>query len=152
MFFHILSPEVINIQRCEEEFNIILPRVNNFDIKWKNAWNICLIICHQHQRRSGIIKVNKTAIFVQNKRFFRKNWTTTYLTTVPSKSFYIVFGNIFFPKSLTHEKINRIRIFLTWNWQLIRDWHEIKQENMIQIYDVTIINVTARSYYTPVTC
>ena len=33
MFFHILSPEVINIQRREEEFNIILPRVNNFDIK-----------------------------------------------------------------------------------------------------------------------
>ena len=37
----IVSPEVINIQRREEELNIILPRVNNFYIKRKNAWNIC---------------------------------------------------------------------------------------------------------------
>ena len=29
------SPEVINIQRHEAELNIILPRVNNFDIKQK---------------------------------------------------------------------------------------------------------------------
>ena len=29
------SPEVINIQRREAELNIILPRVNNFDIKQK---------------------------------------------------------------------------------------------------------------------
>ena len=29
------SPEVINIQRREEELNIILPRVSNFDIKQK---------------------------------------------------------------------------------------------------------------------
>ena len=29
------SPEVINIQRREAELNIILPRVNNFDIKRK---------------------------------------------------------------------------------------------------------------------
>ena len=36
----IVSPEVINIQRREEELNIILPRVNNFYIKRKNAWNI----------------------------------------------------------------------------------------------------------------
>ena len=31
------SPEVSNIQRREAEFNIILPRANNFDIKQKNA-------------------------------------------------------------------------------------------------------------------
>ena len=30
------SPEVINIQRREAELNIILPRVNNFDIKQKS--------------------------------------------------------------------------------------------------------------------
>ena len=30
------SPEVINIQRCEAELNIILPRMNNFDIKQKS--------------------------------------------------------------------------------------------------------------------
>ena len=29
------SPEVINIQRRKAELNIILPRVNNFDIKQK---------------------------------------------------------------------------------------------------------------------
>ena len=40
------SPEVINIQRREAELNIILPRVNNFDIKQKKAWNICFIIFH----------------------------------------------------------------------------------------------------------
>ena len=59
------SPEVINI---------ILPRVNNFDIKQKKAWNICFIICHQHQTRSGKIKANKTKqILVNTLVFFRKS-------------------------------------------------------------------------------
>ena len=38
--FHVLlfntknySPEVTNIRRCDAELNIILPRVNNFNIK-----------------------------------------------------------------------------------------------------------------------
>ena len=31
------SPEVINIQRRETELKIILPRVNNFDIKQKKG-------------------------------------------------------------------------------------------------------------------
>ena len=58
------SPEVINI---------ILPRVNNFDIKQKKAWNICFIICHQHQTRSGKIKTNKTQqILVKTQVFFVK--------------------------------------------------------------------------------
>ena len=34
--------------------------------------------------------------------------------------------------------MSRIWIFVTWNWQFIRDWREIKQENMIHIYDVTV--------------
>ena len=38
------SPRLNNIQRREAELNIILPRVNNFDIKQKSAWNICFII------------------------------------------------------------------------------------------------------------
>ena len=67
------SPEVINIQRREAELNIILPRVNNFDIKQKKAWNICFIICHQHQTRSGKIKTNKTQqISVKTQVFFVK--------------------------------------------------------------------------------
>ena len=86
-------PEVINIQRREAEMNIILPRVNNFDIKQKKAWNICFIICHQHQTRSGKIKTNKTQqISVKTQVFFVKTERS----------------HIFFLKSLTHEKINRI--------------------------------------------
>ena len=65
------SPEIINIQRREAELNIILLRVNNFDIKQKNAWNICFIICHQHQTRSGKIKTIKTQqISVKTQVFF----------------------------------------------------------------------------------
>ena len=86
------SPEVINIQWLEAELNIIFPRVNNFVFKQKKAWNICVNICHQHQTRSGKIKANnKTANFGHNTSLFRKNWTTIYLTTAPSKSFYITF-------------------------------------------------------------
>ena len=53
------SHEVINIQRREADLNIILPRVNNFDIKQKKTWDICFIICHQHPTRSGKIKTTK---------------------------------------------------------------------------------------------
>ena len=72
-------PDVINIQRREAELIIILPRVNNFDIKLKKAWNICFIIGHQHQTRSGKIKTNKTQKIsvktqsFKSKSFFRKN-------------------------------------------------------------------------------
>ena len=67
------SPEVINIQRRKAELNIIIPSVNNFDIKQKKAWNICFIICHQHQTRSGKIKANKTQqILVRTQVFFVK--------------------------------------------------------------------------------
>ena len=64
------SSAVMNVQRREGELNIILPRVNNFDMKDKRAWNICFIICHQHQTRCGKIKTNKTANFRQNTSFF----------------------------------------------------------------------------------
>ena len=68
------SPEVINIQRREVELNIILPRVNNFDIKQKKASNICFIICHQHQTRYGKIKASKTQqISVKTQVFFDKS-------------------------------------------------------------------------------
>ena len=36
-----------------------------------------------------------TANFGQNAILFCKNWTTTYLTTTPSKSFYITFVDFF---------------------------------------------------------
>ena len=54
------------------------------------------IICHQHQTRSGKIKAYKAQqISVKTQVFFRKNRTTTYLITTPSKSFCIIFLNIF---------------------------------------------------------
>ena len=102
-------PEVINIQQREVEFNIILPRVNNLDINIK-AWNICFIICHQYQTRCWKKKTNKTQES-NTSVFFPKTWTTIYLTGSPSKSFYTIFVDIFFLKSLTHEKNNRIWIF-----------------------------------------
>ena len=48
------SPEVSNIQRRGAELNIILPRVNNFDIKQKSAWNICFIIYSLYQTKSWV--------------------------------------------------------------------------------------------------
>ena len=67
-------PKVIDIERREEELNIILPRVNSFDIKQKKARNICFIIRPQHQTRSGKLKTNKTQqISVKSQVFFRKN-------------------------------------------------------------------------------
>ena len=67
------SPEVINIQQRKAELNIILPRVSSFDIKQKKRWNICFIICHQHQTRSGRVKTNKTQqILVKTQVFFIK--------------------------------------------------------------------------------
>ena len=68
------SPGVINIQQRDTELNIVLPRVNNFDIKQKKAWDICFIICHQHQTRSAKIKANKTQqISIKTQVFFLKN-------------------------------------------------------------------------------
>ena len=71
------SPEVINIQRRKAE----LQRVNNFDIKQKKAWNICLITWHQHQRRAGKIKATETQQILVKKQVFLE--TLTFKT--PSK-------------------------------------------------------------------
>ena len=125
----------------------------------------CFNICHQHQTRAGKIKADKAQqILVKAQVFFKKNWTTTYLTTTPCKSIYPIFVN-FFSEISNQWKINIIWIFLTWNWQIIRDWREIMQENMIHFYDVTIVmsqgcnsfqlfhlRKTTRNYYMPVTC
>ena len=54
------------------KLNVTLPRVTNFDIKQKKAWNICIIICYQHQTRSGKIKANKTKQLSVTS-FYRKN-------------------------------------------------------------------------------
>ena len=136
------SSELINIQRREAKLSIILPRVNNFNIEQKKAWNICFIICHQHQTRSGKIKTNKTQqISAKTQVFFCKNWTTTYLNTAPSKSFYIIFA-YFFSEIINPWKNQLNSNFLPWNWQFTRAWREIKQENMIHIYDGSIIDVT----------
>ena len=76
------SPMVINNQQREAQLNIILTRVNNFDIRQIfKASNICFIICQQHQTRSGKIKANKKhSKFGQNMIFFCKNGTTAYVT------------------------------------------------------------------------
>ena len=47
------KPEVSNIQRREVELNIILPRVNNFDIKQKSAWNICFTMYPSTKQNLG---------------------------------------------------------------------------------------------------
>ena len=162
------SPEVINIQRRAVKLNIILPSVNNFDIKQKKAWNTCFIICHQHQTRSGKIKNNKThQILVKTQVFFVKT-ELRHIKLQFLVNYFILFLLMSFLKSFVSEiinpwKINRTGIFLTWNSQLIRDWHEIEQESMIYIDEVTIIDVTGvqwfpviwprvKNYYTPVTC
>ena len=48
------STEVSNIQQRKVELIIILPRVNNFDIKQKLARNIYFIIYFQHQTESWV--------------------------------------------------------------------------------------------------
>ena len=94
------SPEVIHIQRREAELNIVLPRMNNFNIKQKRAWNNCFILWHQHQTRSRKIKASKTqkisvktqVLAVKTELKFKT------LTATTSKSFYIIFVDIFFSK------------------------------------------------------
>ena len=65
------STELINIQQREAELNIILPRVNNFDIKQRKAWNICFIIRHQPQTRSGKTRA-KQSKSITTQVFFLK--------------------------------------------------------------------------------
>ena len=66
------SPEIINIQQHNTELNIILLRMNNFDIKQKKH-GICFIICHQYQIKSGEKKAIKTQhILVKTLVFFVK--------------------------------------------------------------------------------
>ena len=57
----------------------------------KKAWNICFIICHEHQTKSGKIKANKT----------QQIWVTTQVFFVRTELQHIQLQL----KSLTHEKI-----------------------------------------------
>ena len=105
-------------------------------IKWSKFWSKHKFFCK-----------NWTTIYLPIYLIInsRKNWSVSKLTKTLKK----------LRKSLTHEKNSRIWIFLTWNWQLILDWLEIKQENVIHIYDITITDVSGeiiRNYYTVVTC
>ena len=63
--------------------------------------------------------LQNTANFGQNTSFFCKNWTKTYLTTTHSKTFNIIFVDIFFWNHWLMKSSIRIRIFLIWNSQLI---------------------------------
>ena len=51
--------EVSDNQWGKMDLNIILSRVNNFDIKQKMAWNVCLTIYPQHQTKSKWVNTNK---------------------------------------------------------------------------------------------
>ena len=83
------SPEVIDIQLCEEELNnillmvnnfdikqkrhgvfISLPMVNNFDIKQKRYGIFTLLYATNTKTRSWRIMAKKTANFGKNTRFF----------------------------------------------------------------------------------
>ena len=115
--------------------------------------------------KSGKIKNNRTQqISIKTQVFFvkielRHIWLQLLI------NHFILFSLTFSLKSLTHEKTNKVRIFITWNWQFIRDWRESKQENMIHIHDVTImtspgcnnfqlckLGKITRNYYTAVRC
>ena len=49
------SLEVRNIQPREVELNMILQRVNNFDIKQKIAWNISFILYPKHETNNELM-------------------------------------------------------------------------------------------------
>ena len=67
----------------------------DFDFKQKKAWNICFIICHQHQARSGKLNTNKTQQISVKTQVFIVKAELRHLTTTPSKIFYIIFVDIF---------------------------------------------------------
>ena len=121
------SPKVINIQWWKAELNIILPRVNNFEIKQKKAWNIYYIIWHQYQTRSRRIKTKKThQTSAKTQAFFIKT-ELRHIKLQLLVNHFILFSLIFSSEIISPwKKINRIQIFLKWNWQLIRDWRKIK--------------------------
>ena len=54
------SPKVINIQWREAELNIILPRVNNFDIIWKQDMEYLCYYMAPKRNKIWEDKINKT--------------------------------------------------------------------------------------------
>ena len=68
------SPEVINIQRREAELNILLPRVNNFEIKQKKGMEYLFYYMPSTPNNIWEIMTNKIQqISVKTQVFFRKN-------------------------------------------------------------------------------
>ena len=63
------SPEVINIQRLEVELNIILPRVNNFDIKQKRHEIFVLLYAPNTKQDLGKQRLTKQQILVATQDF-----------------------------------------------------------------------------------
>ena len=51
-------PDDRNIQRRKVKLDVILLRVNKFDIKQRMAWNICFISQPQFQTKSRKVKLN----------------------------------------------------------------------------------------------
>ena len=100
------STEVNNIQRREAELDIILPRVNNFDIKQKKAWNICFVICHQHQTRSWKKRLTKHSKFRSKHKVFFVKTELWHIQLQILENHFILFLLISFLKSLVSEIIN----------------------------------------------
>ena len=65
------SPEIINIQQNNTELNIILLRMNNFDIKQKKHG--IYVLLYATNKIWGEKGYQNTAHFGQNTSFFRKN-------------------------------------------------------------------------------
>ena len=67
------SPEVINIQRHETELNIILSKVNNFDIKQKRHGILVLLYATNTKQDLEDKDLQNTGNFGDNTSFFCKN-------------------------------------------------------------------------------
>ena len=135
--FHAFLFNIRNYSR-ETSLNIILPRVNNFNIKQKRQGIFVLLYATNTKQHLGRYRLTN---FGQNTSIFFEKTELRHIKLQLLVNYFILFLLEFFSGIISPWKINRIRNFLTWNWQVIRDWRKIKQENMIHIYDITVIDV-----------
>ena len=95
------SLEVIT-QRRKAKLNIILPRVNDFDVQQKMTWNIHILL-YTHstkQNQCTWMLSNHSKIQWQHLYFFLNSFPT-YSTPTRKTNYF----NIFFLKSLNRDKL-----------------------------------------------